>query len=149
MAYAYTNKNICLYSYNSRGFSEDKQDLCKILMCMTGDNLPILCNQENFLLKNNGYKIRQCLPQSHVFFKHAVKDSIQGRPKNGMFIAVPNEIKENIQEVSPNNWRVQAIVVRILTSKILIINSYLLTDPQLQDFDTSEVLTTLSATNDR
>ena len=50
-----------------------------------------------------------------------------------MFIAVPNEIKENIQDVSPNNWRVQAIVVRTLTSKILIMNSYLPT--QLQDFD--------------
>ena len=65
-----------------------------------------------------------------------------------MFIAVPNEIKENIQDVSPNNWRVQTIVVRTLTSKILIINSYLPTDTQLQDFDTSEVLTTLSAIND-
>ena len=144
----YTNKNICLYSYNSRGFSEDKQDICKILMCMTGDNLPILCNQENFLLNNNGYKIRQCLPQSHIFFKQAIKDSIQGRPMNGMFIAVPNSIKENIQDVSPSHWRVQAIIVRTLTSNILVINSYLPTDPKLRDFDASEVLTTLSAIND-
>ena len=65
-----------------------------------------------------------------------------------VFIAVPNEIKEIIQDVSPNNWRVQAIVVRTLTSKILIINSYLLTDTQLQDFETSVVLNTLSAIND-
>ena len=89
------------------------------------NNLPILCNQDNFLLKNYGYKIRQCLPQSHVFFKQAVKDSIQG-----MFIAVHNEIKENILDDSPNNWRVQAFIVGILTSKIVIINSYLPTHPK-------------------
>ena len=58
--YTYTNKT-CLYSYNSRGFSGARQDLCKILKCMKGDNLPILCNQENVLLKNNSYKIGQCL----------------------------------------------------------------------------------------
>ena len=60
----YTSKDICFYSFNSRGFDEDKQDLCKILTLKNDSNLPILCNQENFLLQNNGYKVRQCLSSS-------------------------------------------------------------------------------------
>ena len=31
--------------------------------------------------------------------------------KNGMFIAVPDEIKELVVDVSPNHWRVQAITL--------------------------------------
>ena len=38
-----------LYSFNSRGFSADKQSFCFKLFNSTGDYLPILCNQENFL----------------------------------------------------------------------------------------------------
>ena len=112
---------------------------------MAGDNLLILCNQKNFPLKNNGYKIRKRLPQSRVFFKQAVKDSKQGRPKKHMTIAVPNEIKENIPDVSP---KYLAIIVGILTSKVLIINSYLPTVPKSPDFDTSELLTSRAAIND-
>ena len=43
--------SICIYSYNSRGFSEDKQDVCKILFVDTEIYYQILCNQENFLLR--------------------------------------------------------------------------------------------------
>ena len=42
---------ICIYSYNSRDLTEEKQDICKILFVETEKYYPILCNQENFLLK--------------------------------------------------------------------------------------------------
>ena len=71
--------SICIYSYNSRRFSEDKQDVCKILFVDTEKYYPILCNQENFLLKGYNYKIKQCLPNARVIFKEAFKDSFEGR----------------------------------------------------------------------
>ena len=54
----YTRNSVCIYSYNSRGFSQDKQDVCKLLMGNAGDSYSILCNQENFLLHGNGYEIK-------------------------------------------------------------------------------------------
>ena len=44
---------LVIYSYNSRGFSQDKQYVCNHLISISGEKLPILCNQENFLLKAN------------------------------------------------------------------------------------------------
>ena len=80
----------------------------------TSDNFySILCNQENFLLKGNSYKIKQCLPNARIIFKPAEKDSLDGRPKNGMFISIPREITEYVDDVSPNHWRVQAILLRL------------------------------------
>ena len=43
-ANTYTNGKICIFSFNSRGLSNEKQDICKILMTQTEDYHPILCN---------------------------------------------------------------------------------------------------------
>ena len=64
-----------------------------------------------------------------------------------MFIAVANEIKEYVSDVSPKYWRVQTIILKAY-NRILIINSYFPTDPRTEDFDTAELQTTLSAIND-
>ena len=87
---ANTNKNsLRIFSYNSRGFSDEKKDFCKTLMIHSENYVPILCNEENFLLQGNGYKIEQCLHNSRIFFKKVIEDELNnGRPKNGMFIAV-------------------------------------------------------------
>ena len=144
---ANSTNTLCICSYNSRGFNEEKKDLCKTLM-MQSENIPILCNQENFLLQGNGYKIEQCLPESRIFFKKAEKDSLNnGRPKNGMFIAAPKEFKDCARELPTNHWRLQAIMLSIPNSNILILNSYFPTDPKVCDFDTSDLLSTLSAIN--
>ena len=69
-------------------------------MSSSGCTYPILCNQENFLLRANGYKIKKFLAGAHVIVKGAVKSSYDnGRPKNGMFIAVPAEIKEFVTDI--------------------------------------------------
>ena len=142
-------KSLCIYSYNSRGFAQDKQDLCKLLMSTSGNTYPVLCNQENFLLRSNGYKIKQCLSGAHVIFKEAIKDTHDnGRPKNGMFVAVPAVMKEYVEDISPNHWRVQAVLVRTVDNSIMIINTYFPTDPKSTDFDSSELMTTLSAIQD-
>ena len=138
--------SICIYSYNPRGFSEDKQDVCKILFVDTEKYYPILCNQENFLLKGNNYKIKQCLPNARVIFKEAIKASFEGRPKNRMFVAIPLEI-ELVIDVSPTHWRVQAIILSTPSNKVLIINSYFPTDCRGNEFDTTDLFSTLSAIN--
>ena len=71
----------------------------------------IICNQENFLLKHNEYLARQILPGHHLIFKPATKDGFEGRPKNGMFTAVPKSLKEKTKEVSPNSDRIQSVVI--------------------------------------
>ena len=132
---------ICIYSYNSRGFDESKQRICQTLMKNTGNYLPILCNQENFLLKANVFKIKQCLPNCHIFFKPATKENITGRPKNGMYIAIPKTLKNSTTDVSPISSRIQAIIIEIGIKKFMIINSYFPQD--LQNDELSELMTTL------
>ena len=84
-----------------------------------GNNLPILCNQENFLLKANVFKIKQCLPNCHIFFKPASKHGMTGRPKNGMFIAIPSAIKNRTTDVSPDSSRIQSIIVESNYKKVV------------------------------
>ena len=86
-AYTFNKNSICIFSYNSRGFSIDKQEICKTLMLNTEQHYQILCNLENFL------------PNARSIFKKAMKDNMGGgRPKNGMFIAVPDEIPNRFKD---------------------------------------------------
>ena len=55
-----------------------------------------------------------------------------------MFIAGPEEIKELVTVISPNHWRIQAVILQTVNNRILIINSYFPTDPKMADFDESE-----------
>ena len=89
-----TNSKLCCISYNSRGCSEIKTTFMKYLVSrqVVGDKLPILCNQENFILRDNSYKIANIFPDFQVLINPAVKTSQdKGRPKNGMFIAIPEK----------------------------------------------------------
>ena len=124
---------------------EEKHEICKALFTENSQYYPILCGQETFVLKGNSYKISQCLPSARVIFKGAVKDSLDGRPKNGMFIAVPRELSQFVTDISPSHWRIQAIVLLMQNNKILIINSYFPTDPKVADFDTTDLCSTLAA----
>ena len=118
-------------------------------MCTSGFTYPVLCNQENFVLRGNGYQIKNCLPDAHVIIKEAVKSTHdEGRPRNGMFIAVPVELKEFVTDVSPNHWRVQAILLHTVDNIIMIINTYFPTDSKVSDFDASELMTILSIIQD-
>ena len=132
---------LCVFSYNSRGFSDLKQETLKNLTIISKDKIPVICNQENFLLKSNRYKINQALENFHVVFNPAVKNSHDtGRPKNGMFIAVPNVIKEQVRDISPGHWRIQAVIISTNQSRLLIINSYFPTDPRTVKFDDHELI---------
>ena len=124
-----SNADLCLLSYNSRGFCKIKQNFLQLLVSICGNKIPVLCNQENFLLRNNCYKIRQCLPDFHVISKPALKVNLSyGRPINGMFIAIPTMFKEKIKDVSPDNHRLQAVTLTMNNQVFLILNTYFPTD---------------------
>ena len=118
-----TSKSLIVYSYNSRGFSLEKQDVCKSLVNSknNSDCIPILCNQENFLLKSNGYLIEQALDGFEILFKPATKPNLEGRPINGMFIAVSSELKKNTREMPLLNPRLKPATLGIVNEVILIL----------------------------
>ena len=138
-----TTSEICVISYNSRGFSSCKQDFIKMFEAITGC-LTIICSQENFLLKNNEYVAKQVLPEHHLVFKPATKEGFDGRPKNGMFIALPQCFKNDVVDVSPKSNRVQSIIIKNGSVKTLLINTYFPTDPRKEDFDESELVLLLA-----
>ena len=129
------NRKVCFISYNSRGFSESQQKVTTMLASpsIVGDKLPIVCNQENFILKANSYKILQTLPNFQFFINPATKEDMNtGRPKGGLFIAVPESIKGAVKDVSPGHWRLQAVIISSPSSKTLLINSYFPTDSRAE-----------------
>lgn len=140
--------SITIISYNSRGFNQEKQEICKTLAVSSSTYHPIICNQENFLLQANGYKVEKCLSNHKVFFKGAKKVNLEGRGRNGMFIAVPKELEVFAKEIKVNHWRLQAITLALPTSTVLLINSYFPNDPKVRDFDTDDLVCTLSSIND-
>ena len=105
---------------------------------MTGCDTIIL-NQENFLLRNNGYLARNALPEHHLLLKPAIKDGLEGRPKSGMFIAVPLLLKESVKDVPVDSNRLQCAIVTLSGVRILIVNSYFPTAPRT-NFDEHELL---------
>ena len=140
---ANSNKTeLCVLSYNSRGFGPLKQEYCRQLISssVVGDKIPVLCNQENFMLRNNSYRISQAFSNSYILIKPGVKEShSSGRPKGGLFIAVPSYFRNNIQDVSPEFWRIQAALIKTQGSTILLINSYFPVDTRGARIDDDEL----------
>ena len=129
---------ITVNSYNSRSFSANSAIVCNKLNNLF-DSIPIILNQENFVLKGNAYRIRQALPESHTLIKLAEKSNQNsGRPKNDMFVSIPLTFRSLLKDVSPSHYRVQAVLLKT-ESKILILNTYFPTDPGTFQFDDSEL----------
>ena len=123
------NFDLCITSYNSRGFNVSKQDFVRELsnVCGSSSNT-IICNQENFILKSNIHIIKNALPEHYILFKPALKESLEGRPKNGMFIALPITMREKVKDVSPSSFRLQAAILDLDHHKLLLLNTYFPTD---------------------
>ena len=59
------------------------------------------------------------------------------------FTGVPDILKNEVKDVSPAFWRAQAIILKIGSSRILLINTYFPTDPGTVVFDENELFETL------
>ena len=94
-----TRKQLCIYSYNSRGSSQDKLSFIQSLINLSGSKIPIFCIQEHFLLRGSLRKLSSSFKESSVIAKPAYKDfSIQtkGRAKGGLATIVPKSMRKNI-----------------------------------------------------
>ena len=116
------DNKLCIFSYKSRGFNLDKQVFCRNLILSSGCNLTVLCNQENFLLKANGYIIKQALPDSHILFKPALKEGLEAaliQNKNSIIMIVnsyfPQDSRSPIQ-YDPELEEVIAVINNLLTN---------------------------------
>ena len=91
---------VCIISYNSRGFGCCKQDFIKMFEAITGC-LTIICSQENFLPENDehSWKFRAFLPAG----------------RKGLLL---------VEDVSPKSDRVQSIIIYNVCTKTLLINTY-------------------------
>ena len=129
-------------SYNSRGFGLEKQYFIKkVVNLICADKLTILCNQENFLFRNNVYKIQKKIPSYQLFIKQALSNGHdRGRAKNGMFVAVPDCLKSQVEDISPDFYRIQVPEIKLKTSNFLLVNSYFPCDPQTQVMEDPELL---------
>ena len=65
-ALKYSKDYVYIFSYNSRGFTDEKQAVCRDLMLNADNYFPILCNQEDFLLHINRYKVTLYLPNTRT-----------------------------------------------------------------------------------
>ena len=89
--------------------------------------------------------IQQVLPYYQLFVKPAVVNGHdKGRAKNGMFIAVPESIKNHVEDISPDNFRIQVLKVNTKTTSCLIVNSYFPCDPRNHGREDPELLETLN-----
>ena len=137
------HNQVCILSYNSRGFGSLKKSFVNHLVSpeVIGSKLPIVCGQETFLLRDNSYKLTSALPGFQVIINPAVKNNHdKGRPKNGMYIAYPESIRNCVTDVSPGYWRLQALIVKFGSTSTLLLNSYFPTDPRRPNADQSELL---------
>ena len=147
----YTNSkdSICMFSYNSRGLAKINR-ICVTYLC----SIPIIIIQFSatrkiFYLKVIDIKSNNVFRTQRIFLqKKLSKIHWEGRPMNGMFIAVANDITENVLDVSPNHWRVQAITLKANNNRILNHKYVFPTDRRTTNFDTTELQTTLSAISD-
>ena len=141
------NQKVCIISWNSRGSSEQKLLFMTTLVSQVtvGNKIPNLCNKENFVLKANSYKLQQAVPDFHFFFNPAVKPvQDRGRPKNGMFICVPDSVSNLFKDVSPSHWRIQAFIISTPESDNLLVNSYFPFDERNEGIDNEELAETLA-----
>ena len=118
---------LCLYSYNSRGSSEIKLEYIQNMISLSGNNLPVFCVQEHFLLRNNLRKLSNYFKTSAVIAKPATKDfnlQHKGRPRGGLAIIVPKGLRKSIKLINSTSWRIQPIIIEIDGKRLLLINCY-------------------------
>ena len=122
-------------SYNSTGLDSVKikfsTDLCDEY------NIDFLALQEHFKFVNIDKTFRRGYSDFHSYVKpgYRAQGQFSGRAKAG--IAQISRKRYNIKRVrvTTTGFRVQAQVLVLPESRVLWLNTYLPTDPQLQQYD--------------
>ena len=66
----------------------------------------------------------------------------KGQARNGMFIAIPESIKNLFNNVSSGFWCLQAVTIKFSSSTLFLLNSYFLNDPKTVIFYEQELFET-------
>ena len=138
------DSQLCVTSYNSTGFGQDKVDYIKTLLLFSD----VLCLQEHFLLgsfdrkHSNTIKIRRAFGEDFdMYIVPAFKsnESIsRGRGKGGLCTMWSKGLTKYVSKVDSKNNRVQATKFQFPSFSLLILNTYFMCDPQ-NDFDDVEL----------
>ena len=142
------DSQICVTSYNSTGFSQNKIDFIRTLLLFTD----ICCLQEHFLMTSkdkkhsNTNKIRKAYGQEYdMFITPAVKSNSEvsaGRAKGGLCTMWRKGLTKYVSKIESNNDRIQATKFSFTSCNILVINAYFMCDPRV-NFNDTELLTLL------
>ena len=138
------DSQLCVTSYNSTGFGQDKIDFIRTLLLFSD----IFCIQEHFLLSStdrkhsNTSKLRQAFGDDFDMYPvPAVKNNdivSRGRGKGGLCTMWKKGLTKYVSKINSNNYRVHATRFPFPSTNLLIINSYCMCDPQT-DFDDTEL----------
>ena len=142
-----TTSHICLYSYNTRGVGGNKLEFINDILEIPQKNIPIICLQEHFLLRNNLYKLSKAFKNYAVLAKPAYKNfNIQdnGRPKGGLATIIPKGWRKHLTILNSQSWRIQPLLLKLKRKSILIINSYFPTDPRTVNSENVELANVLA-----
>ena len=115
-------KNVCIFSYNSRGNSREKLDFINSLIKSSGSQIPIFCVQEHFTMRNNLYKISKSFQNFTVVSVPAFKDcqvQDRGRPKGGLSIILPKDYRKSLKLIKCEYWRIQPLILNVNNVKYL------------------------------
>ena len=133
-------KTLSFISYNSTGLDNIKVDWINDLMKST--NSECLQLQEHFkATKSADQYFKKKFSLFDPFVTPAVREnsSHTGRPKGGLAQFVRSNIDIKKERLACRSWRLQAQILHLNNYKILWINVYMPTDPQLQHIDETEI----------
>ena len=140
-----TSETINFMSYNSTGADSVK---CEFIRVMQQEyNVNFCAVQEHFkTVKNTAQYFSAQFNQTHVYTIPAYRlpgvDS--GRGRGGLLQLADRGLAVPRARVATGSPRIQAQKLKFPTCEVLWINSYFPCDPQLQDYDATELIQTLN-----
>ena len=133
------DETVTFMSYNSTGLDSVKikfsLDICE------NYDVDFLAIQEHFKFVNTDkyFKSGYSNFRSYVIPGHRAPGQMSGRAKAGLAQLSRGELDVKKVRVVTTNFRLQAQVLELPTSRELWLNTYLPTDPRLQQYDDSEL----------
>ena len=144
-----TTENICVTSYNSTGFGLGQQAYIETLSLFSD----IVCIQEHFLLDagdkkySNTDKIRKKFnKQFDMYIVPAFKSNTHlkgGRGSGGLATMWKKSLTKYVSRLQVSNYRIQATKFKFPSGQLLLLNTYFMCDPQLNNFDDVQLLALL------
>ena len=135
---------VTFLSYNSTGMNTVKTKWIRDLINVTDASYAQI--QEHFKRNKNIDKIfTDQFPDHNSFINpgQREKNQDQGRPMGGLAQLSKSDLDVKKTRIKCDNFRVQAQVLSFAKLKLLWINAYMPTDPQLINYDEIELLTIL------